>query len=109
MSPPLLLGLSDVSVETTAAVGTGMVWVAILGIGCWQYANGEYSREQLLLVVSMVSFGTASSFGQIVEFVGITETAAFAVLVGLSCVGFAALVQWWRVRHTDSETADVAG
>lgn len=85
-------------------VALAIGWLAVLGIGLYQYSQGTRSRERFYMTVSVGVFWLAFSFLQVATtFTGVVENGVVALAVGLFCAGVATGVKWWRLQSGSAD------
>jgi hypothetical protein len=95
-----LLGASDATLGLVLAIG----WLAVLGIGLYQYRQGSRSHKKFYMNASAGVIWLAFSLFQVsTTLTGIVETVTVALAVALICAGVATGVGWWRLRNTDPD------
>ncbi|MFB6103648.1 MAG: hypothetical protein ABEJ57_00995 [Halobacteriaceae archaeon] len=97
MVVPDVFGAVDGNVILGGALTIG--WLAVLGIGLYQYRQGARSREWFYMTITVVVLSLAFSLSQVATaFTGVVENGVVALAVGLFCAGVATGVKWWRLR-----------
>jgi hypothetical protein len=98
MAVPEVFGalISNATLGLILAVG----WLAVLGIGLYQYRQGTRSRNRFYMTVSASGFWLAFSLFQVsTTLTGTVEKAVVALAVGLFGAGVATGVRWWQLRN----------
>jgi hypothetical protein len=96
------------ALDENAALGLALAtgWLAVLGIGLYQYRQGTRSRERFYMTISVGVFWLAFSLFQVATtLTGIVENGIMALAVGLFCAGVFTGVKWWRLRGGGTDTS----
>lgn len=104
MAFPPVFGAFDTNVTLGVALAIG--WLAVVGIGTYQYRQGTRSREWFYVTGAVGGCWLAFSLLQIATaLTGIVEHGVVVLAVGLFCAGAATGARWWRLRNAGTATA----